>query len=153
MTRLVGMQAPDFSMKNQHGERYGLDRFRGRKNVILMFYPYAFSSVCTSELSGVRDVIGDFVNDETQLLAISCDPMYALRVFADREGLRFPLLSDFWPHGSVAASYGVFDPQLGCAARASFVIDREGVVRWQVRNQMPQARDLEDYRLVLKEID
>jgi peroxiredoxin len=152
VARLVGRPAPGFSMKNQPGQRHSLDQYLGAKNVVLMFYPYAFSSVCSGELSAVRDSIGDFVNDDVQLLAISCDPMYSLRVFADRDGLSFPLLSDFWPHGAVADAYGVFDPQLGCAARASFVIDREGIVRWAVRNQMPQARDLDDYRLALKEL-
>jgi alkyl hydroperoxide reductase subunit AhpC len=84
-----------------------------------------------------------------QVLAVSCDPVFALRAFADRDGLTFPLLSDFWPHGEVAQRYGVFNADRGCAERATFIVDRDGVLRWSVRNQMPQARDLQEQLRVL----
>ncbi|MGH3333047.1 MAG: redoxin domain-containing protein, partial [Nocardioidaceae bacterium] len=63
----------------------------------------------------------------------------------DRDGLDFPLLSDFWPHGAVSADYGVFDEERGCSARSTFIVDKEGVVRWSVHNALPDARDLDDY--------
>jgi peroxiredoxin len=114
-----------------------------------MFYPYAFSGVCTGELCAVRDNLPTFESDDVQLVAVSCDPMFSLRAFADRDGLTFPLLSDFWPHGEVARAYGVFDANKGCAKRSSFIVDRQGVLRWMVHNAMPQARDLEEQARVL----
>ena len=77
--------------------------------------------------------------------AISCDPVYALRAFADSDGLNFPLLSDFWPHGEVTRAYAVFDESRGCPMRSSYVIDKEGVVRWAVHNEGSQERDLGEH--------
>jgi mycoredoxin-dependent peroxiredoxin len=105
--------------------------------------------VCTGELCEVRDSQASFESDDVQLLAVSCDPVFALRAFADRDGLTFPLLSDFWPHGEVAQRYGVFNADRGCAERATFIVDRDGVLRWSVHNQMPQARDLQEQVTVL----
>jgi peroxiredoxin len=116
-----------------------------------MFYPYAFSRVCTGELTAVRDLPA-FGSAEVQLLAVSCDPMFTLRAFAERESLTFPLLSDFWPHGEVAKAYGVFDEERGCAQRSTFIVDRSGVVRWSVHKPMPEARDLEEQARVLAEV-
>ncbi len=147
-----GQRAPDFKLKDQHGQTVSLSSFRGERAVVLMFYPYAFSGVCTSELSAVRDNLPRFEAEDTALLAVSCDPMFALRAFADRDGLEFPLLSDFWPHGAVAERYGVFDADRGCARRSTFIIDREGVVRWHVHNAMPEARDLEAQLAVLEDL-
>jgi mycoredoxin-dependent peroxiredoxin len=148
----VGEQAPDFELRNQHGEDVSLSKYRGAKNVVAVFYPFAFSGVCTGEMREIRDRLPAFQNDDVQLVAISCDPLYALRVFADQEGLDYPLLSDFWPHGEVAMAYGVFDAERGCAGRASFVIDRDGVVRWSVHNALPDARSLAEYERVLGSI-
>ncbi len=113
----VGAAAPDFTLGNQHGESVTLSAFRGSKVVVVVFYPFAFSSVCTGELHGLRDSLADFSGDTTELLAISCDPVYSLRAYADRDGYEFSLLSDFWPHGEVARAYGGFDSSRGCARR------------------------------------
>ncbi|WP_431781673.1 peroxiredoxin [Streptomyces chumphonensis] len=145
MPIVVGTKAPDFQLKNQHGEAVGLADFRGRKNVVLMFYPFAFTGVCTGELCALRDQLPQFVNDDVQLLAVSNDSPFALRVFAEQEQLGYPLLSDFWPHGQVSRAYDVFDEEKGCAVRGTFIIDKEGVVRWTVVNGLPDARDLQEY--------
>jgi mycoredoxin-dependent peroxiredoxin len=152
MALALGQEAPDFSLKDQHGVVVSLRQYRGKKNVVVLFYPFAFSSVCTGELAEIRDNVADFSNVSTEILAISCDSMYVLRTYAEREGLRFPLLTDFWPHGAVARVYGNFNEQLGCARRSTFIVDREGVLRWQVSNQMPQARDITAYRKVLSDL-
>jgi peroxiredoxin len=148
-----GKPAPDFALRDQHGQEVSLSSFAGEKAVVLVFYPYAFSGVCTGELCEIRDNLPSFVSDDVQLLAISCDPMFSLRAFADRDGLEFPLLSDFWPHGEVARAYEVFDEERGCSARSTFIIDKQGFLRWSVHNAMPEARDLEEYARVLNEID
>ncbi|MDA5142712.1 peroxiredoxin [Streptomyces sp. AD681] len=145
MTLQVGDKAPDFELKDNHGATVRLSEFRGRKNVVLIFYPFAFTGVCTGELCEVRDNLPQFSDRDTQVLAVSNDSIHTLRVFAEQEGLEYPLLSDFWPHGNVSRDYGVFDEDKGCAVRGTFVIDQEGVVRWTVRNGLPDARDLTEY--------
>ncbi|AOR34582.1 peroxiredoxin [Streptomyces fodineus] len=141
----VGDKAPDFELKDNHGKTVKLSDFRGEKNVVLLFYPFAFTGVCTGELCELRDNLPKFADRETQVLAVSNDSIHTLRVFAEQEGLEYPLLSDFWPHGNVSRAYGVFDEDKGCAVRGTFVVDKEGVVRWTVINGLPDARDLNDY--------
>ena len=150
MSVTVGQEAPDFTLVNQDGERVTLSGLRGRK-VVLVLYPFAFSSLCTDELCSLRDRQGDF-DDDTVLLGISVDTKHALRAFKAAEGLGYDLLSDFWPHGAVAQEYGVFLPERGMATRASFVIDREGVVRWAVVGGPGDVRNPDDYRAALAEI-
>nr|WP_216653924.1 peroxiredoxin [Nocardioides sp. zg-DK7169] len=141
----LGGLAPDFTLRDQFGQDVTLSSFRGSKAVAVLFYPYAFSGVCTGELAGVRDRLDEFLTFDTEILAISCDPMFALRAFADTEGHNFPLLSDFWPHGAVSRAYDVFDERIGAPRRSSYVVDREGLVRWSVHNAMPDGRDLDEH--------
>jgi mycoredoxin-dependent peroxiredoxin len=149
----IGEPAPNFTLQNQHGESISLGDFAGAQHAVVVFYPFAFSRVCTGELGEIRDAIGAFTDSGAVVLAVSCDPMFALRVFGEQEGLGFPLLSDFWPHGRVSRTYGVFNERLGCSGRATFVVDRSGVLRWNVANAIPQARDLDDYLKVLASLD
>ncbi|EMF55762.1 reductase [Streptomyces bottropensis ATCC 25435] len=145
----VGDKAPDFELKDNHGATVRLADFRGEKNVVVLFYPFAFTGVCTGELCELRDNLPKFVNDDVQLLAVSNDSIHTLRVFAEQENLEYPLLSDFWPHGEVSRAYGVFDAEKGCAVRGTFIVDKEGVVRWSVVNALPDARDLNEYLAAL----
>ena len=137
----VGQQAPDFTLRDQNREEVTLSSFRGQKNVLLVFYPFAFSGICTGELCQVRDDLPRFQNDEVEVLAVSIDHPFALKVFANQEGYTFPLLSDFWPHGAVAQAYGVFNDAAGMANRGTFLIDKEGVVRFAEMNMPGDARD------------
>jgi peroxiredoxin len=148
----VGDEAPDFELRDQHAQTHRLSSYRGEKNVVLVFYPFAFTGVCTGEMSSIRDDMGSLQNDETQVLAISCDTVASLRVFAEREGFEYPLLSDYWPHGDVAKAYGVFNETLGAADRGTFVIDKQGIVRWTVRTELREARNIEDYQKALAEL-
>ncbi|MEU8132413.1 peroxiredoxin [Streptodolium elevatio] len=141
----IGSKAPDFELKDQHGSVVKLSDFQGSKSVVLLFYPFSFTGVCTGELCALRDELPTFVNDDVQLLAVSCDSMFTQKVFAEKEGLEYPVLSDFWPHGAVAQAYGVFNEEKGCAVRGTFIIDKDGVVRWSVVNALPDARDLNEY--------
>ena len=146
----IGGAAPDFTLADQHGRSVGLSDFRGAKNVVLLFYPFAFTGVCTGELCALQTELPSFQNDDVQLLAVSCDSLPSLRVFSDQEKFDFPLLSDFWPHGTVSRSYGVFAEDKGCALRGTFVIDKQGNVRWTIVNGLPDARDLKDYAKALE---
>ena len=145
----VGEQAPDFELRDQHGTPVRLSSFRGRRNVVLVFYPLAFSGVCSSELSAMRDEFPEASRDDVALLTVSVDSTYTHRAWSDAEHFEFQLLSDFWPHGEVAKLYGVFDPERGIANRGTFIIDKDGVVRWKVVNPVLQARDLADYSKAL----
>jgi peroxiredoxin len=149
MTLQVGEEAPDFALRNQHGETVRLSDFRGARAVVVLFYPWAFSGVCGGELHELQKHLDEFQNDDVALLTISCDAMYALRAYADREAFTFPLLQDFWPHGEVATAYDVFDARVGVALRGTFVVDKSGLLRWSVVNAIPDARDLDDYRKAL----
>ena len=149
MSLEIGSTAPDFKLKNQHGEEVELSSFKGKKNVVLLFYPFAFSGICTGELCGLRDDLSSFQNDNVELLAISCDPMFSQKAFAEKEGYKFSLLTDFWPHGEVSKKYGVFNEDRGCAVRGTFIIDKSGVLRWSVVNALGDARNLVDYKEAL----
>lgn len=145
----VGDSAPDFELKDQHGTPVKLSDFRGTKDVVLVFYPLAFSGICTGELCTIRDELPTLGGDDVQVLAVSVDSVFAHRAWADQEKYQFPLLSDFWPHGAVAQAYGVFDDEKGLARRGTFIIDKQGVVAWKVDNAIPDARDIGEYRKAL----
>jgi peroxiredoxin len=145
----IGSAAPDFELSDQHGNKVSLASFKGKKNVVLLFYPFSFTGTCTGELCAMRDDLAPFQNDDVQVLAVSCDSMFTQRIFAEKEGYEFPVLADFWPHGAVAQSYGIFDDVRGCSLRGTYVIDKEGIVRWQIVNGLGDARNLEDYKIAL----
>jgi mycoredoxin-dependent peroxiredoxin len=149
MALTIGQAAPDFTLMNQHGESVSLSSFKGKKNVVVIFYPFAFSGICTGELCAIRDDLAAFENDNSELLAISCDPMYAQKAFAEQEGYKFAVLADFWPHGAAAKAYGVFNEERGCAIRGTFIIDKSGILRWQVVNGLGDARNIADYKAAL----
>jgi peroxiredoxin len=143
----IGDPAPDFTLSDTHGTPVHLADLRGENGgpVLLVFFPFAFSGTCTGELCELRDNIAPFDTAGVRLLAISCDPMFSLRVWREQESYGFDLLSDFWPHGEVARRYGVFDDERGMAVRGSFLIDAAGIVRWSVVNPPGEPRDLEGY--------
>ena len=128
MTLAAGTTAPDFTLKDQDGNEVTLSSFQGKQNVVLVFYPFTFTGVCEGELCEIRDDPSAFERGGAQVLAISCDSRHSQRIWAEQQGFTFPVLSDFWPHGEVAKAYGVFNEALGCANRATFVIDKEGKV-------------------------
>jgi len=148
----VGQVAPGFTLKDQHGKDVRLSTYRDVKNVVVVFYPFAFSGICTSELCEIRDNLGAFESDDVQVLAVSCDHMFTQRAWSDAQGYFFPVLSDFWPHGATAQAYGVFQQRSGAALRGTFLIDRAGVVRWTLVNGRSQKRDFGGYHDALKEL-
>jgi peroxiredoxin (alkyl hydroperoxide reductase subunit C) len=137
----VGSTAPEFTLRNQNRQPVALSSLRQDRNVLLVFYPFAFSPICTGELRQLREDIGAFVNDDVVTVAISTDPVYALKAWANQEGFAFSLLSDFWPHGEVATAYGVFDEKAGMANRGTFLVDTTGRIRFAEMNQPGEARD------------
>ena len=145
----VGTEAPDFVLRDQNNQQVRLSDFRGQRNVLLVFYPLAFTGTCRGELCSVRDNLNDFANESVQILTVSVDSSPSHKVWAEQEGYQFPLLADFWPHGAVAAAYGVFNADRGYANRGTFIIDKAGIIRYAEENPPGQARDQDAWRKAL----
>ncbi|MGQ0617981.1 MAG: peroxiredoxin [Acidimicrobiia bacterium] len=153
MTVEIGQEAPDFSLKGQDGESVQLSKFRGDKTVALVFYPFTFSGLCESELCQLRDDFSQFEDAGMQVLAVSCDSRFAQKQWAEQKGYQFPVLSDFWPHGAVAKAYGVFNDEIGCAIRATFIIGKDGVVADQFStDSLGTAREKSSYDAALAKV-
>ncbi|HEY3504907.1 MAG TPA: peroxiredoxin [Actinocatenispora sp.] len=148
----VGAQAPEFVLKDQNNQEVRLADFRGAKNVLLVFYPLTFTGVCQGELCEVQESLAQYQSDDAQVLAVSVDSPYAHKVWAEREGYDFPILADFWPHGAVADAYGVFNDAAGIANRGTFLIDKDGVVRFAEMNMPGEARDQTAWRKALADL-
>ncbi|MGR0160130.1 peroxiredoxin [Paenarthrobacter nitroguajacolicus] len=147
----VGQLAPEFELLNQHGEPVRLADFRG-SNVVVVFFPFAFSGICTGELCEIRDNIEAFQVSNATVLGISVDSKFVQRAYAEHEHFGFDLLADFWPHGAVARNYGVFDEASGMALRGTFILDVAGIIRYVVVNPRGQARDFDEYRRALSSL-
>jgi peroxiredoxin len=145
MTLIIGDHAPDFELTNQFGENVKLSDFRGKKPVVLVFYPLSFSGICTGELCEIRDNFAKFEKENVELLAVSVDSKYVQKQFAEHEGYKFSVLADFWPHGAVAKEYGVFIEDAGISNRATFVINKDGELVAKFITAPGQARSLEEY--------
>lgn len=145
-------QAPDFELVNQFGERIQLSQYRGEKSVALVFFPLAFSGICTGELCELRDNLSLFAGSGVELIGISVDSRHTLRAWGDQQRYTFSLLADFWPHGAVAKEYGVFLEDRGSANRATFLIDQSGIIRASFISAPGEARSLDAYRAALGEL-
>ncbi|MEU0796922.1 peroxiredoxin [Amycolatopsis sp. NPDC005961] len=152
MTVEVGSEAPDFTLNDYNKQPVQLSSFRGDKPVLVVFYPFAFSGICTGELCQLRDEFADYDNKGVQILGVSVDTPFSLKAWAEKEGYQFPLLSDFWPHGEVAKAYGVFNEQAGLAVRGTFLIDTTGVVRFAEVNAPGEARDQQGWKKAVAEL-
>jgi peroxiredoxin len=152
MTLIIGDDAPNFSLVDQHGETVTLSDFAGKKPVVLVFYPLSFSGICTGELCELRDNFGTFERENVELLAISVDSKYVQKVFAEQEGYKFSVLADFWPHGAVARTYEVFLEEAGISNRATFVIDKAGKLVAKFVTAPGQPRSLQEYQKALESL-
>jgi mycoredoxin-dependent peroxiredoxin len=148
----VGDEAPDFTLRDQNNEEFSLSSFRGKQAVLVIFYPAAFTGICTGELCEVRDDLATFQNDRVRVVTISVDSVYSHKVFSEREGFEFPLLSDFWPHGATAMSYGVFNSEHGFANRGTFLVDTDGIVRFAEINGPGEGRDPKAWREAIERL-
>ncbi|QWF83104.1 peroxiredoxin [Amycolatopsis sp. CA-230715] len=147
----VGSKAPDFTLNDYNKQPVTLSSFQGDKPVLLVFYPFAFSGICQGELCQLRDEFAEYEGN-VQVIGVSVDTPFSLKAWAEQQGYQFPLLSDFWPHGEVAKSYGVFNEGAGLANRGTFLIDTTGVVRFAEVNQPGEARDQEAWKKAVAEL-
>jgi peroxiredoxin len=140
----VGAVAPDFALRDADRTVVRLSEYAAGRVAVVVFYPWAFTGVCTGEMCEIRDRLPELSNDRAVTVAVSCDATATLRAFATQEGLTFPLLSDHWPHGEVSRAFGVFDERAGAAVRGTFVLSPDRVVLARFVNAIPDARELDD---------
>ncbi len=150
MPLAVGDRAPDFTLKDQNNQDVRLADFHGRKAVLLVFYPLAFTGTCQGELTEIRDHLPVYSNDAVQVVTVSVDSTYSHKVWSLQQGFEFPLLADFWPHGGVASAYDVFDQSTGRANRGTFLIDAAGVIRFAEMLGPREPRDQTAWQQALK---
>jgi peroxiredoxin len=130
----TGSEAPDFDLEVDSASRVRLADFRGRRNVLLVFHPFAFTPLCEEEARDLQENLPAFESAGTEVILVSCDSAPSRQAWRKQLGLTYTLASDFWPHGEAARAYGVFDEQKGAAVRGTFLIDKAGVVVWSLVN-------------------
>ncbi|PSL57585.1 peroxiredoxin (alkyl hydroperoxide reductase subunit C) [Saccharothrix carnea] len=148
----VGSPAPDFTLSDHNREVVTASSLWREKNLLVIFYPFAFSTICQDEMCLVRDDIGEYATNDVQVVGVSTDTPFALKAWAEQQGYDFPLLSDFWPHGEVAGKYGVFLEEAGIAMRGTFLVDTSGVVRFAEINGPREARDQTKWKKAVAEL-
>ena len=136
----TGSEAPEFDLQVSGAERVRLADFRGRRNVLLVFHPFAWTPVCEEEARDLQENLPAFESAETDVVLVSCDTAAARKAWKEHLKLTYTLASDFWPHGEAARAYGVFDDAAGASVRGTFLIDKEGVVVWSLVNDADTRR-------------
>ncbi|MEM4232816.1 MAG: peroxiredoxin [Thermoplasmata archaeon] len=147
----VGDIAPDFELEDQNGRKVRLSQFRGKKNVLLAFFPFAFSPVCTNELGELKEKENQILKLDTQILAASVDSTWTQKAFAKELKVRFPVLSDF--SRKTAALYGSLYEDRGFAKRTVFVIDKEGRVAYKREYEPGTQPDIDEALEALRKLD
>ena len=142
----VQATAPDFTLVDHYGEEVTLSEVLKEQPVALVFFPLAFSGICTGELCELRDNIAVFGDAKVRLVGVSVDSVHALRAWATQEGYEFSIVSDFWPHGAVAREYGAFVEERGIATRATVLIGQDRKVLASFETSPGEARDFGAYR-------
>jgi peroxiredoxin len=143
----VGTEAPDFELPSSElengkpGKKIKLSDYRGKKNVVLAFYPLDFSPVCTGENECFREDFSAFQSAGAQVLGVSVDSVWTHLAFAKQMGLKYPLLADFHPRGEIAKKYGLYAEDKGTTARATVIVDKAGKVAWVKEQDRAQGRD------------
>lgn len=153
MSLSIGQQAPDFQLKDQNMRDVKLSDYRGRKRVVLVFYPLDWSPVCTNEHACLVNDLKDFERLDAEVLGVSVDSVWSHKAFAEKMGIRYPLLADFQPRGAMAASYGVYLEDKGITGRAVFIVDKEGKIAWMKQYDIPVLPDIKEIAAALAKVN
>jgi len=137
----TGSEAPDFDLAVDRSHRVRLADFRGRRNVLLVFHPFAFTPVCEEEALDLQANLPSFESADTEVILVSCDSTAARQAWREQLKLGYTLASDFWPHGAAAKAYGIFDEKRGAPVRGTFLIDKTGVVVWSLVHEDNTRRE------------
>ena len=149
MSATVGAPAPEFTLKDQDQKEVKLSDFRGKKPVVLVFYPLDWSPTCTKEHACMVNDKKQFEDLDAQVLGLSVDSTWSHKAYADKMGIHYPLLADFHPRGAVAAKYGVYLEDKGITGRSIFIIDRDGKLAWRKDYEIPVVPDIGEVSKVL----
>ena len=152
MSATVGAPAPEFSLKDQNQQDVKLSDFRGKKRVVLVFYPLDWSPVCTKEHACLVNDSQQFEKLDAEVLGISVDSVWSHKAYAEKMGIKYPLLADFNPRGAVAAKYGVYLAEKGITGRAISIIDRDGKLAWHKNYDIPVVPDVQEVAKALAEV-
>jgi mycoredoxin-dependent peroxiredoxin len=144
MPATIGAPAPEFTLKDQDQKEVKLSDYRGKKRVVLVFYPLDWSPVCTKEHACMVNDKKQFDQLDAQVLGISVDSVWSHKAYADKMGIHYPLLADFHPRGAVAAKYGVYLEDKGITGRAISIIDRNGNLAWHKNYDIPVVPDINE---------
>jgi mycoredoxin-dependent peroxiredoxin len=134
--------APDFTLPSTMGDKVMLSDYRGKKNVLLLFYPLDFSPTCSKETKQCGEMLPDRDARDIEVLGISVDSLWAHKAFAPQNGITYPLLADFHPKGEVSRRYGVYLDDKGFSARTAFIVGKDGKIKDVVTSEIPVARDI-----------
>ena len=137
----AGQRAPDFDLQVNADTRVRLEDLRGERNVLLVFHPYAFTGICETESCDIQENLERYRDADTEVVFVSCDPWPARQAWKKELGHDYTFASDFWPHGAAAQAYGVFEEGRGISVRGTFLIGKDGVVRWALVNAPGERRE------------
>jgi|SRR5580658_7928622 peroxiredoxin len=152
MSISVGAAAPDFTLKDQNQKEVRLSDFRGRKNVVIVFYPLDWSPVCTNEHICLVNDMKKFEQLDAQVLGLSVDSAWSHKAYAEKMKIEYPLLADFQPRGAVAAQFGVFLADKGITGRAIAIVDKKGNIAWFKNYDIPVVPDLKEVAEALAQV-
>jgi len=147
----VGQPAPEFTLKDQDQKDVRLSDFRG-KNVVVVFYPLDWSPVCTNEHACFVNDMKQFENLNAQVLGLSVDSVWSHKAFAEKMGIRYPLLADFQPRGAVAEKFGVYLADKGITGRAITIVDKHGKIAWMKNYDIPAVPDIKEVSQALAKV-
>jgi len=136
----TGSEAPAFDLEVSKSHRVRLADFRGKRNVLLVFHPFAWTAICEEEALDLQANLPSFESADTEVILVSCDAAPGRQAWKETLGLTYTLASDFWPHGQAAKAYGVFNEERGAPVRGTFLIDKTGVVVWSLVNDADTRR-------------
>ncbi len=152
MTLAVGQKAPEFTLKDQSQKEVKLSDFAGKKNVVLVFYPLDWSPVCTKEHVCIVNGMKPFETLDAQVLGVSVDSAWSHNAYAEKMGIKYPLLADFHPKGAMSEKYGVYLPEKGITGRAIFIVDKAGKVAWAKNYDIPVVPDINEVAAALENV-
>jgi mycoredoxin-dependent peroxiredoxin len=138
----TGDRAPEFDLEETADRRVRLSDYVGRRNVLLVFHPFAFTPVCTEEALDLQENLESFANAETDVVLVSCDTPAARQAWRKQIGATYTFASDFWQHGAAAKAYGVFNEKNGASMRGTFLIDKDGTVIWSLVKESERRTEL-----------
>jgi len=148
----AGQPAPEFALKDQNQQEVKLAEFRGKKNVVMVFYPLDWSPTCTKEHACFVNDMKQFEQLDAQVLGLSVDSVWSHKAWAEKMGIHYPLLADFHPRGAVASKFGVYLEDRGITGRAIAIIDKAGKVAWFKQYDIPSVPDVQEVAQALAQL-